>query len=120
MATAQETVRDLLALADVKIGGKRPFDVQVHDERFYKTILARGAMGLGESYMEGWWSTPRLDELICRVQSANLQSKVRLSPSMLRVVTKAKLTNQQTLKRASKNAAHHYNIGNDLYERNAW
>lgn len=117
MATAQKTVKDLLEFADVKINGNRPFDVQVHDQRFYKSILSQGAMGLGESYMAGWWDASRLDELINRVQSANLQSKIRLSPSMMRVVAKAVLTNQQTLKRARKNATYHYNIGNDLYER---
>jgi cyclopropane-fatty-acyl-phospholipid synthase len=117
MATAQETVKELLALADIKVNGKRPFDIQVHDDRLYKRILAQGTMGLGESYMEGWWDVPRLDELICRVQSANLQSKIRLTPAMVRVIAKAMLTNQQTMKRARKNASHHYNIGNDLYER---
>jgi cyclopropane-fatty-acyl-phospholipid synthase len=117
MATAQETVKDLLALADIKINGNRPFDIQVHDKRLYKRVLAQGGMGLGEAYMEGWWDSPRIDELINHIQAADLQSKIRSSPAMVRGVAKAVLTNPQTLKRARKNAAYHYNIGNDLYER---
>ncbi|MEX0995063.1 MAG: hypothetical protein WD599_06000 [Balneolaceae bacterium] len=37
-----------------KINGSRPWDIQIHDERFYKRVLAENTLGLGESYMEGW------------------------------------------------------------------
>ncbi len=28
-----------MALADLRIGGDRPWDLQVHDERFYSRVL---------------------------------------------------------------------------------
>ncbi|KPK58367.1 MAG: cyclopropane fatty acyl phospholipid synthase, partial [Gemmatimonas sp. SG8_38_2] len=59
----RQTVERLLSLADVKIDGDRPWDIQVHDEAFYARVLAEGALGLGESYMDGWWDCERLDEL---------------------------------------------------------
>ncbi len=52
----------LLSLADVEIGGERPWDLQVHNEKFYQRVLAEGSLGLGESYMDGWWDCDRLDE----------------------------------------------------------
>ncbi|HNN93002.1 hypothetical protein [Haliangium sp. UPWRP_2] len=43
----------ILSPIDVEIGGNRPWDIQVHDPRFYRRVLLEGALGLGESYMEG-------------------------------------------------------------------
>ena len=55
MAGSKETLAQLLAFGDVKINGKRPFDIQVHNEKFYGRVMANPEMGLGESYMDGWW-----------------------------------------------------------------
>ena len=60
-ATVRRKVERLLAPADVRIGGTRPWDMQVRDERFFARVLARGSLGLGESYMDGWWECPRED-----------------------------------------------------------
>lgn len=67
MSRAKKIVEELLDLADVKIGGSRPFDIQVNDERFYKRVLSEREQGLGESYMDGYWEVEKLDELVCRV-----------------------------------------------------
>jgi len=32
---AEKTIRDLLALADIQVGGNRPWDIQVHNPEFY-------------------------------------------------------------------------------------
>jgi cyclopropane-fatty-acyl-phospholipid synthase len=47
------TVEALLARADIRIDGARPWDIRVHDERFYRRVLADADLGFGESYMEG-------------------------------------------------------------------
>ncbi|KPK74925.1 MAG: cyclopropane fatty acyl phospholipid synthase [Gemmatimonas sp. SM23_52] len=92
----RRSVETLLAHADVKIGGERPCDIQVHDERLYARVLAEGALGLGESYMDGWWDCERLDEFFHRVVAAD---------------------NLQKPSRAYEVGKRHYDIGNDLYER---
>ena len=35
--------------------GPNPWDLQVHNEKFWDRLLAEGSLGLGESYMDGWW-----------------------------------------------------------------
>ena len=110
-------VETLLKHADIKINGTRPFDIQVHDERFYGRALKHQGLGVGESYMEGWWDSKSVDQLITRVLNAGLENKVRPSPEIIMLGISTLLTNRQTHRRARKNAAHHYNIGNDLYER---
>ncbi|HEY5152930.1 MAG TPA: cyclopropane fatty acyl phospholipid synthase [Candidatus Saccharimonadales bacterium] len=117
MADSKSTVEYLLSLADVNINGKRPFDIQVHDERFYDRVLGQRELGLGEAYMDGWWDVKRLDQLIERLQASDIKQKMHVSLPMIRTAAAATLRNRQTVKRARRNASYHYNIGNDLYER---
>jgi cyclopropane-fatty-acyl-phospholipid synthase len=117
MSDARSTVEELLTLADIKVGGRRAFDIQVHDERFYNRLMSQGELALGESYMDGWWDVKSLDQLITRILAANLRQKVNLRLPMVKLAVVGALRNRQTVSRARRNAAHHYNIGNDLYER---
>jgi cyclopropane-fatty-acyl-phospholipid synthase len=119
-------VADLLAHADIKIGGARPWDIAVRDPRFYKRALAGGAIGLGESFMDGWWDVPALDQAIARMLGADLRGKIKLSPAMLVDVAAEHLPNLpyvwpglrpflsrfQTFKAAAET---HYEVGNDFY-----
>ena len=114
---AQQTVEELLALADVKVNGSRPWDITVHNQSLYRRLLASGTMGLGEAYMDGWWDAKQPDQLIQRLLSADLRNQVKLSPSLVKQAVLSTMLNRQTTKRAKHNASFHYNIGNDLYER---
>lgn len=72
-------VEELLEEADVCIGGDRPWDVAVHDDRFFAHVLGHGSLGAGESYMDRWWDCPQLDELCVRVLGCRVGSKVARS-----------------------------------------
>lgn len=116
MTSAERIVKDLLKEADVKVGGGRPQDITVHDERFYKRVLRDQVLGAGESYMDGWWDVPHLDLLMSNIIAADLGGKVRTKPGLLLAGASAKLTNRQKIGQAQRNAEHHYGMGNDLYE----
>ncbi len=109
-------VDELLALAGVRIGGERPWDLHVHDDRLYARVLAEGSLGLGESYMDGWWDCPQLDEFIHRVLAAELDTRVQPWTDALHVL-RARLVNLQRPGRAFRIGRHHYDIGNDLFSR---
>ena len=64
---AYRRVKALLEEADVCIGGDRPYDIAVYDDRFFAHVLAHGSLGAGEAYMDGWWDCSQLDELCARV-----------------------------------------------------
>ena len=55
MDSAKKAIEQLIANADIKINGERPWDIKVNDERFYRAILRGGSLAFGESYMAGWW-----------------------------------------------------------------
>jgi cyclopropane-fatty-acyl-phospholipid synthase len=116
MDKAEQTIRKLLALADIKVDGDRPFDIQVNDGEFYQRVLRDGVVGFGEAYMAGLWDCKALDELIDRVLRADLEHAI--SPlSMLLPVLKAKLVNRQSSARAFDIGEYHYDLGNELYRR---
>jgi len=109
-------VEQLLSLADVKINGDRPWDVRVHNERFFPRVLARGSLGLGESYMEGWWDCDRLDEFFFRIFRQRVTEKVKPARDIL-CLASSFFFNLQKPSRAFQVGERHYDIGNDLYEK---
>ena len=69
----ESLLTDLLSLAGIEVNGRNPWDIQVHDARFYKRAIGEVELGLGESYMNGWWDVEKLDEMIYRIIRADLQ-----------------------------------------------
>ncbi|MCX5884480.1 MAG: hypothetical protein NT096_00960 [Proteobacteria bacterium] len=59
-----KTVQQSLAHAGVAINGSRSWDIQVHDKRWFRRVLLEKNLGLGESYMDGWWDCEKIDEMI--------------------------------------------------------
>jgi cyclopropane-fatty-acyl-phospholipid synthase len=112
---AERIVRDLLESADVRVGGSRAHDIQVHDAAFYPRVLRDGRLGLGESYVDSQWDTPALDELTARLIHAGVK---RPSPSWRAAadVAVAWAWNLQSAVRARRSVERHYDIGNDLYQ----
>jgi cyclopropane-fatty-acyl-phospholipid synthase len=115
-SSSKQVVEEILALADVKINGDRPSDIRVYDDRFYERVLSEGSMGFGESYMEGWWDAPALDECMFKIIKANLPSKVKPTWSMMWSYVKAKIFNMQAKELSKTVVQQHYELGDDLYE----
>ncbi len=112
---AERSVRALLALADIQVGGNRPWDIQVHNPDFYARFLGQGSLGLGEAYMDGWWDSPRLDETFNKALSARLEAKLRMNWPLALDLLKARLFNRQNKSLSKTVAEIHYNLGNDFY-----
>ena len=108
-------VARMLAAADVQLDGGHPWDPQVHDERVFARILLRGSLGLGESYVEGWWDCDRLDELAHRMLRAGAADAMLASLSDGLRLAKSWLWNLQSVARARQVARRHDDLGNDLF-----
>ena len=112
---SREFVEKILASADIKINGSRPFDIQIKNEKFYDRIMAKGTLGLGESYMDGWWECQALDEMIFRLLRVEDSKAVSKNLTNILHVLRSKVLNLQTEAKSKKVAENHYNLGNDLY-----
>ena len=115
-STPKELVTQVLSLADVKIDGNRPSDIKVYDDRFYERVIKDGSLGLGESYMEGWWDAEALDECMYKILSADLSKKVKPTWEMIWQTAQAKLFNMQSKAYSSTVIDAHYELGDNLYE----
>ncbi len=115
METFYNKAKKLFDETDISINGIRPFDIQVHNDQFFQRIFAEGSLGLGESYMDGWWDCEVLDEFFRRIISAGLDRCIR-PVRELPVFLKARILNLQDQSRAFIIGEHHYDIGDDLYE----
>lgn len=114
-AKLQKRVEGLLMEADVLVGGDRAQDIQVHEPHFYSRVLAQGSLGLGESYMDGWWDANQLDAFLFHLVKARLDDRVHGSGEVWDAL-KAKLFNLQTGKGSFEVGKRHYDLGNDLYQ----
>jgi cyclopropane-fatty-acyl-phospholipid synthase len=72
----KKIISEILQAADIKINGTRDCDVHVNNEAVYNRVIQDASLGLGESYMDGWWETRSLDQLLFRVFNADLEQKV--------------------------------------------
>jgi cyclopropane-fatty-acyl-phospholipid synthase len=114
---AREVCVGLLERAGIPIDGPEPWSMRVHDERLWDRVLASRNLGLGEAYMDGWWDCDALDELFVRIVTSGLEYAIRPTPRLVAATLRAHVVNAQTVRRAARNASHHYDIGNDLFER---
>jgi cyclopropane-fatty-acyl-phospholipid synthase len=112
----QQVVRRLLEKAQVQINGSHPGDIHIHNDRFYDRVLAEGSLGLGESYMDGWWDARQLDEFFFRFHRVELDKAVRDKALILNSF-KARLFNMQNTRRSKRVAQRHYDLSNEFYER---
>jgi len=116
MKKEEKIVKSLLGEAGVTVNGDAPYDIQIKNPKFYKRVLSQGSLGLGESYMDGWWDAAALDEFFNRLLLADLDEKAGRNLGMLVHGLSATLFNLRSKSRAFIIGKRHYDIGNDLYE----
>ncbi|HET9401014.1 MAG TPA: cyclopropane fatty acyl phospholipid synthase [Candidatus Acidoferrales bacterium] len=114
-AVSEKIVRRLLASADVRVNGNRPWDILVFDDRFYPRVLKEGSLGLGESFMDGWWDSAELDNFFCKVSASGIESRAAWNWRSFLLYLKSLLSNTQTKSRSAKSIERHYDLGNDLF-----
>lgn len=67
---------ELLSRAGIAINGSALADIHVKNPDFFKRVLQEGSLGLGESYMDGWWECDRLDMFFSKVLRAGLENQL--------------------------------------------
>jgi len=111
-------LQELFDEAGVIINGSNPWDMQIHDPLTYSEILTKWSLGMGESYMDGRWDCVRLDEMLTRLLSCDINMRVQgmAKARFVFEVLRAKLVNLQSKDRAFEVGEKHYDIGNNVFE----
>ena len=98
---------------------RRDGDIIYTDKSMFTDIITNGSLGVGESYMEDKWSchNGRLDVLVYKILSKNLQEKIKpQSWSLWFWIISTYVFNYQTRNKSYDVEKVHYDIGNDIYE----
>lgn len=117
---APALVGSLLAKADIRLQGERPWDFQVHDPTLYGDLLRRGSLALGEGYVTGRWDCADLDGFFTRLLSQDLGSAslglnglARLKQAFIGI--RERWINRQNPSRAFQVGRRHYDIDPRVY-----
>ena len=91
--------------------------VNVHDDRFYTTLAAGGAVGASEAYMQGMWTCDQLT-LLVRVLLRNTSVLRGLGNAAYKkpLYKLLHLMNRDSVDGSKKNISAHYDLGNKLFE----
>lgn len=91
--------------------------VDVHDDRFYTTLAAGGAVGASEAYMQGMWTCDQLT-LLVQVLLRNTSVLRGLGNAAYKkpLYKLLHLMNRDSVDGSKKNIAAHYDLGNKLFE----
>ena len=105
----------MLAGSAVEINGARPWDPQIHRREFYQRVLLGGSKGLGESYMDGWWDSEQLDEMMNQLLRSPRVQKQQFAGYLIPYLLSC-FANLQKRARAFQVGEAHYDLGNDIFE----
>ena len=91
--------------------------VDVHDDRFYTTLAAGGAVGASEAYMQGMWTCDQLT-LLVQVLLRNTSVLRGLGNAAYKkpLYKLLHLMNRDSVDGSKKNISAHYDLGNKLFE----
>lgn len=114
-STPKTIIEHLASEAGITINGDRPWDIQVHNEKLYGRVLNQGSLGLGESYMDGWWDCERLDQFIYRLLSSHIQDKIEINWELISQYLQELIFNRQSTSRAYNAGKMAYDVTIDAY-----
>jgi cyclopropane-fatty-acyl-phospholipid synthase len=97
--------------------------ISVHEEAFFKRCALYGAVGLGESYVEGEWDTNDIRAVLeFFIRNIANDEKLRNSSQRFKAVGWLRAVNRighwlrpNSLRTSRRNIAEHYDLGNEFY-----
>lgn len=126
LATLRDGRIELRTSAGTSVLGAESADglratVEIHDPRAWHAMLTGGSIGAGESYAEGWWSSPD-PVAVVRLMVRNRDTLEALEGGLARVAAPLlklrHLLRRNTRTGARRNVAAHYDLSNDFFR--AW
>lgn len=92
--------------------------IHIHDQRLFSSILLEGEPAAGKSYVDGWWSSDQLVDVLSLFSlNQNTLFKFKYGLGMLAKYYNylVSLIQKNTPTGSKKNILAHYDIGNDFY-----
>ena len=94
-------------------------EIAVHEDRFFRRVLTGADVGLGESYMDGDWTTPDL-VAACRVLLRNraaFEGRLAWAGALSSALgALARRLRDNSVAGSRRHIHHHYDLGNDFFQ----
>jgi cyclopropane-fatty-acyl-phospholipid synthase len=107
------------ATGTLRLGDGRPqARVRVHDPRTYGVVLRHGSVGLGRSYVDGWWDSDDLTNLLrvlVRNRGAAGSARDRAGRALSVVTDPVRRLRHRPPGADRRDVRAHYDIGNGLF-----
>ena len=58
---------NLLNSAGISINGTEPDSIHIKNSKFFQRVIKERELGLGESYMDGWWECENIDQMLTKL-----------------------------------------------------
>jgi cyclopropane-fatty-acyl-phospholipid synthase len=110
-----ELFKSVLGRVGITLNGSQASDPQILNPQFYQRVVKQGSLGLGESYMDGWWECSQLDVFFERVLKGGLEQRFSSGFANLLQHAYVRIFNLQSRSRAWIVGKEHYDLGNDLF-----
>lgn len=107
-------IERLLEQADIQINGSRVHDIHVDPKDLTK--LFTDQLSLGETFMDGVWTTNDLTQTYLHLTKGKVLSRLMADPNYRDRVQQSINNNLQTRSLSKQVIAQHYDVGNDLYQ----
>ncbi len=111
----KHTLTTLFRQAGIEPNGGSPWDPQIKDGRFYRTVLLEGSVGLGDSYLNGWWECSDLPGFILRILKSGIHLRIPRIDLFLRKF-RFGLIDSQNRTRSQRVAEVHYDEDPHIFE----
>ncbi len=111
---SKKIIAYLFRRAGVVINGSHDRDPQIHDERFYRRVLFQGSVGLGESYVDGWWDCKRIDLCIDMLLRSGIADLVPRGDAWWLAIQNT-ITDRQNRSRSIRVAEKHYDTDPNFF-----
>ncbi|MDA8088187.1 MAG: cyclopropane fatty acyl phospholipid synthase [Nitrospiraceae bacterium] len=112
----KNVIQEILYPSGIVLNGENPWDILVKDERFYRRVVRNGSLGLGESYMDGWWECECLDEFFSKVLPTQPEARIRKNWRLLLRLMGNQIINPGRKSKAFQIGERHYDRGNELFK----
>lgn len=106
---AEQFTKKVMSRAGISLNGNLPWDIQVHDDRFFDCVYQSASEGLGNSYVQGYWDSDDPSETLGRFIAVGARRSVKgaVAHNML-------ITREEQI-RSLEVVDSHYEAKNGLY-----
>ncbi|MBT3406426.1 methyltransferase domain-containing protein [Candidatus Woesearchaeota archaeon] len=107
-------IKHIFNRSGISVGSSKDNDVVINDSSYYRDVLLKGSLGLGNSYMDGKWNSDSIDDVIYRLLSSGTHQRLAPLYNTFRDL-KGFVMNRQSRQRARKVIENHYDLPSEFY-----